>query len=274
MPRYSALLYMRRQNSPVLLVAVLALLLSFLLAFVQVPTSAASVNGVQEQRKEVYGEEEDLLVMEVDTEPSIEAEDETYWENEERQNEDEAEDPRDIFYAVKNDSPIEIGGMLSLDPTILDMKGPGGQTPLMHAVLGGHLNAAKYLLSRGANVSITEDKGYTPAHGAGFQGRYKMVALLDRHNVPLNEMHEDGFRPIHRACWGWEERHTRTVAAFINAGVSPITRTKEGKRPLEITKQLNTQRLLRQAEYAMEEGVKLEIDLVGGEEADIAKEGL
>ena len=144
-----------------------------LLAFVQVPTSAASVNGVQEQRKEVYGEEEDLLVMEVDTEPSIEAEDETYWENEERQNEDEAEDPRDIFYAVKNDSPIEIGGMLSLDPTILDMKGPGGQTPLMHAVLGGHLNAAKYLLSRAPMFLSQKIKGIRQLMGPGSRAATK-----------------------------------------------------------------------------------------------------
>jgi len=37
----------------------------------------------------------------------------------------------------------------------------------MHGVLQGKAIAVKYLLKRGADTSIPEKDGYTPAHGAG-----------------------------------------------------------------------------------------------------------
>jgi hypothetical protein len=42
-----------------------------------------------------------------------------------------------------------------------------GQTPLMNAVLSGKGSAVKYLLKKGADVTIAEKDGYTPMHGAG-----------------------------------------------------------------------------------------------------------
>ena len=41
----------------------------------------------------------------------------------------------------------------------------------MASCLGGHLDAAKALLELGADVTVPEKDGYTPMHGAGFQGR-------------------------------------------------------------------------------------------------------
>ncbi len=49
---------------------------------------------------------------------------------------------------------------------------PGNlQSPLMASCLGGNLDAAKALLELGADVTVPEMDGYTPMHGAGFQGR-------------------------------------------------------------------------------------------------------
>ena len=49
---------------------------------------------------------------------------------------------------------------------------PGSlQSPLMAACLGGHLVAAETLLELDADVEVPEKDGYTPMHGAGFQGR-------------------------------------------------------------------------------------------------------
>ena len=44
---------------------------------------------------------------------------------------------------------------------IINELGPGGQTPLMHAVLSGKIQAVKYLLKQGADVTIGEKDGYT-----------------------------------------------------------------------------------------------------------------
>jgi len=118
----------------------------------------------------------------------------------------------DIFAAVGNDSPLEIQNALECVPSTtrqppthaqltltlcphrragaaLNGKGPGGQTPLMNAVLMGKLDAVEALLSAGADVTIPEKDGYTPMHGAGFQGRAEIAKALIKHGVDPSDMH-------------------------------------------------------------------------------------
>ena len=74
-------------------------------------------------------------------------------------------------------------------------------------------------MRKGVDVTIGEKDGYTPMHGAGFQGRAKIGQLLISHGVNPREKHSDGFEPIQRACWGHESRHTETVKMFLENGV-------------------------------------------------------
>ena len=95
-----------------------------------------------------------------------------------------------------------------------------GQTPLMRATLHGWSSMVTFLLDQGADVNIGEKDGYTPAHGAGFQGRAKIMAILRDHKVDIfAKSAKDGFTPFHRACWGREERHTETIRYLLDAGV-------------------------------------------------------
>lgn len=87
-------------------------------------------------------------------------------------------------------------------------------------VLSGNLDAVKVLLEHGANVEIGEQDGYTPMHGAGFQGRAEIARVLIEHGVPPSSKHKDGFTPLHRACWGKEQRHADTVRVLLEAGVN------------------------------------------------------
>merc|ERR1711997_525195 len=68
-------------------------------------------------------------------------------------------------------------------------------------------------------VTIGEKDGYTPMHGAGFQGRAEIGQLLISHGLNAREKHSDGFETIQRACWGNESRHTQTVKMFLENGV-------------------------------------------------------
>ena len=134
-----------------------------------------------------------------------------------------------IFAAVRSDSAERVVASLDAGAS-LDGTGPGGQTPLMHAVLQGKDNAVSALLSRNADTTIGEKDGYTPMHGAGFQGRAEIAKLLFAHGLDIRDVHRDGFAPIDRACWGREPRHTATVLALLELGVevasmkSPIDR--------------------------------------------------
>ena len=93
--------------------------------------------------------------------------------------------------------------------------GGGGQTPLMHAVLGGYAEKVRWLLKEGADPSIPEKDGYTPPHGAGFQGRAEIVPILKEFGIDLNHRHQDGYTGVQRACWG---KHIETIKAFLQHG--------------------------------------------------------
>lgn len=96
-----------------------------------------------------------------------------------------------------------------------------GQTPLMRATLHGWSHIVEYLLDKGADVNIGEKDGYTPAHGAGFQGRANIMAILKNHGVDIfHAATKDNFTPFHRACWGREQRHTETIRYMLEQGVN------------------------------------------------------
>ena len=82
------------------------------------------------------------------------------------------------------------------------------------------MHAVEALLAAGADVSIGEKDGYTPMHGAGFQGRAKVAKLLAAAGVDVNAVHADGYAPIHRACWGTQQRHAETVEAMLALGAT------------------------------------------------------
>ncbi|GAX76905.1 hypothetical protein CEUSTIGMA_g4351.t1 [Chlamydomonas eustigma] len=120
--------------------------------------------------------------------------------------------------AISNDDAHSVKDAIDRGADLNEV-GPGGQTPLMFAVLSGKTNAVKILLEGGADTSVPEKDGYTPMHGAGFQGRAEIARLLIAHGLDPSDRHGDGFTPLHRACWGREQRHADTVRAFLEAGV-------------------------------------------------------
>ena len=124
----------------------------------------------------------------------------------------------------------------------------GMQTPLMHAVLGGQDQMVEHLLGMdGGDVTVTEQDGYTPMHGAGFQGRAGIARMLIAHGVSATDVHKDGYQPIHRACWGREQRHADTVAALIEAGVDPGVKSTSGKACADMTQNAATRAVLQAA---------------------------
>ena len=129
-----------------------------------------------------------------------------------------------------------------------------GQTPLMAAVLRGNIQSVEYLLNNGADVTIGEKDGYTPAHGAGFQGRAAIMKLLHEKGVDVKSItHDDGYAPLHRACWGREERHADTVKVLLEVGVDPNLLSGNGRTCEEMTNNPATLRVLQQFEKTANE---------------------
>ncbi len=77
-------------------------------------------------------------------------------------------------------------------------------------------------------------------HGAGFQGGAKLFIEYGIHTL---DVHSDGYIPMHRACWGQEDRHTDTVRVFLEAGVPVRNKAENGKACWQMTKNKETKKL-------------------------------
>lgn len=153
-----------------------------------------------------------------------------------------------LFAAVREDDEAMI--LEALEKYNINTIGPGGQTPLMHAILMGKEKAVQVLLANGADTSIGEKDGYTPMHGAGFQGRAAIAKMLiQQAGLNPSDAHAgDGHTPIHRACWGREQRHADTVQVLLEiGGVSPFEPSRDnGKVPLDMTRNPATIQVLQE----------------------------
>ncbi|EQC27935.1 hypothetical protein SDRG_14214 [Saprolegnia diclina VS20] len=152
------------------------------------------------------------------------------------------------FHAACANNKVEVvAGLLKTNPEVLNEVGPeGGQTCLMRACLFGSIDVVKLLLTYpGIDVMKGEKDGYTPMHGAAYQGRPAVAKLLLEHGLSPTELHKDGFAPFHRAAWGSQRRHTETVRVFLEAGVPRDLKNADGLTAVEITENYYTRRLLQ-----------------------------
>jgi ankyrin repeat protein len=69
--------------------------------------------------------------------------------------------------------------------------------------------------------------------------------LLIKYGLEITDVHEDGYIPMHRACWGKEKRHTHTVKVFLDAGVPPKFKATNGKTCYQMTQNEDTKKLLK-----------------------------
>jgi ankyrin repeat protein len=68
---------------------------------------------------------------------------------------------------------------------------------------------------------------------------------LLKHGLNPSDVHKDGFTPLHRACWGAEERHTDFVRVLLDNGVLPDEMASDGSRPCDYTRNTNTAKLIK-----------------------------
>lgn len=133
----------------------------------------------------------------------------------------------------------------------IDVQHPhSGQTALMACTLKGKPNTVDALLKAGADASIPEKDGYTPPHGAAFQGRVAVLQVLVRHGIVVSGndvVHADGYLPFHRACWGREQRHTEFVEYMLAQGLAHAdVPSQSGMVCSDMTQNAATQKVLVQ----------------------------
>lgn len=71
-----------------------------------------------------------------------------------------------------------------------------GRTPLHWAIINGHTQIAKLLISEGANIDLADNKGETPLHFACLFANYEIFKLLDVKKANLNPLDKNGDSPL------------------------------------------------------------------------------
>jgi len=81
----------------------------------------------------------------------------------------------------------------------INFQGRDDRTLLIHASLYNRYEIAKYLLKKGADVTLSDDMGISALHGAVISGDLNIVELLVKNNAPVNQKDRFGNIPLFKA---------------------------------------------------------------------------
>jgi ankyrin repeat protein len=130
------------------------------------------------------------------------------------------------------------GGHVGMAQLLLELQGGQGlderdceeKTALHWAVIGGHPEAAAWLLRNGAGASVRDEEGTTPLMWVGESGRLGALQIV------LQEVGEQGLRERDRRgqtalhCAAMND-HEEVVQALLLAGADPAIKDTQGRTP-------------------------------------------
>ncbi len=102
-----------------------------------------------------------------------------------------------LLVALRDDSPRVAEALLAHPGLKVDATNAAGETALMMAALHGRLEAARYLLERGAAVNRP---GWTPLHYAASGTELRMLTLLLERGAQIDAPSENGSTPLMMAA--------------------------------------------------------------------------
>jgi ankyrin repeat protein len=104
-----------------------------------------------------------------------------------------------------------------------------GWTPLMISSFNGNEEIAQLLISNGANIAAKDKSGYTPIHWAAFNGFTNVVKLLIVKHADLNAQSQHGWTALLQAA---TRGHLATCVALIAGGADINLGSHDGWTPL------------------------------------------
>lgn len=113
----------------------------------------------------------------------------------------------DLHLACKSGDLANLVQAYESDPSKINLKDSKvlniqlGWTPLYRSVISGCLQAAKYLLSKGADPNIVNYLGESPLHQAADTGNLEIAELLLEYSADPNIQQNEGDTPLHNSAF-------------------------------------------------------------------------
>ena len=149
---------------------------------------------------------------------------------------------KDLLKAISQNNPALVNMALKSGDHP-NMLGEDGDSPLMFAVRGGKHKAAKALIKAKADLSFVDANGMNMMHVAADRGDDKtLLVLLTAGLDPNTRQEADGLHPIHRAVL---KGHTDAIKVLLNAEVSAMQPTADGRLPMDLAADKATQEVLK-----------------------------
>ena len=114
----------------------------------------------------------------------------------------------------------------------VDRADEDGRTPLFVACFKGHVGAARLLLDKGADVNRAV-KNWTPLYVACLAGHVDVAQLLLERSTEVDRADEDGRTPLYIAC---EHGDVDAARLLLDNGADVGRAQKYGQTPLDIAK--------------------------------------
>jgi ankyrin repeat protein len=138
-----------------------------------------------------------------------------------------------LYLALREPSLKAAEALIAWPKTNVEARTLQDESPLMMAALKGHLDLAKKLVERGADVNKT---GWTPLHYAATNGHLAIMELLLENHAYIDAESPNGSTPLMMAA------HYGTPAAvklLLEAGADPTLKNQLGLTAIDFARQGN-----------------------------------
>lgn len=127
-----------------------------------------------------------------------------------------------LYLAIREPSPKVAAALVDWPKINVEIRTRDDESPLMMAALKGHLDLARKLIERGADVNKT---GWTPLHYAATGGHLALIELLLDHHAYIDAESPNGTTPLMMAA---QYGSIDAVKLLLEAGADPGLKNQLG----------------------------------------------
>ena len=131
-----------------------------------------------------------------------------------------------VFEAAKTGNLSRLKTLINGNLSLMHARDNEGNTPLHLAAYNDHVDAARFLIEKGASGDTVNEHGYTPLHCAAIRGSAPMVQLLLERYHNVNSSDKNGNSALHLTD------SPDVLKLLIKKGADPNTENNHGFTPL------------------------------------------